>query len=146
MSTITDRNIILEMIQENCRKEPGDDYKTLAIFTYVSVDNKLVYKLLYDFDNVLDFITSPYVSSRELVWETKRGLTAYGKSLFPETTNLKAYPSLRYNDIRVKDDTIYIGKKLKFKADYNPVLASLFPDLKSIKDLPELQELYPYTN
>lgn len=134
MSTFTTRSIVAEMLQENCEPAPEDSYKTFAVFTFIDVENELCYEEIHDFYSALNFIASPLVKNRRLVWEIDRGLTPYGKKIFPEVTNIPVMTNINHSAIRVKDSTIYLGKNLKFT----------HPNIDIFKKLSHLYVLFPF--
>lgn len=147
MSSCDNRDIILSMLQKGCEPSPEDSYTTLAVYQYEHIRNVIVYKLLYDFNNVLDFINTPYVKpdSRKLIWERDHGLTEFGKTMFPEIEG-EGHDKQGEHSIRVGLNVVKIGKKLEFKrADpksFHELFKNYFGTVDKIMDYARIQ--FPY--
>lgn len=82
MSTISSREIILEMLKNNgiYMTDPQMD----EIWLYQNDWGQPAYKLIYGGISSKEFLSSPYVHSPARLWSKEYGLTEYAKTLFPE--------------------------------------------------------------
>lgn len=80
MSTIDSRDIIIIMLK-NDGVYPGDS-QVRAIFSYICMTGKEVYKIIYGKgQQILELYNSPFCKDIKLLWDNIHGLTDQGREL-----------------------------------------------------------------